>query len=127
MHHLLDYIRNESPQIAEQYADRKLIYLDLKYWILLRDYTNNSDRTIRQIGEKIQQLYQQKKCIFPVSDIIYYEVMKQGDGVKRAASIGTINKYSEGLAMVTAVHQFQIAFGYWIRERLKIGHAIPTQ
>lgn len=120
MPHLLDYIREQSPKIADKYSGKQKIYLDLKYWILLRDGAESNDPIIRELTEKVQQLHSSGKCIFPISDIIYYEMMKQGDHAKRLASIALIDQYSEGLAMVTAVHQFQIAFGYWIRKYLKI-------
>jgi hypothetical protein len=120
MPYLLDYIRQESPKIAKQYSNKQFVYLDLKYWILLRDSAKSSDPIIRQIAEKIRQLHDEGKCIFPISDIVYYEIMKQGENVKRLASITLIDYYSEGLAMVTAQHQFQIAFGYWLRKHLKI-------
>lgn len=127
MPYLLDYIRKESPKIATRYADKQFIYLDLKYWILLRDGATSSDFTIRAITERVRQLYHEGKCIFPVSDIVYYEVMKQGDYSKRSATIALIDKYSEGLAMVTAQHQFQIAFGYWLRRQLnEIGLITPN-
>ncbi len=120
MPHLLDYIREQSPKIADKYSGKQKIYLDLKYWILLRDGAESNHPIIRQITEKVRQLHSSGKCIFPVSDIIYYEMMKQGDDAKRSASIALVDQYSEGLAMVTAAHQFQIAFGYWIRQYLKI-------
>lgn len=41
---------------------------------------------------------------------------------KRSASIALLDQYSEGLAIVTAMHKFQIAFGNWIRKHLKINN-----
>lgn len=104
MPYLLDYIRKESPGIADRHSDKRKIYLDIKYWILLRDGAESNDPIIRQTKEKVQQLHSSGKCIFPISDIIYYETMKQGDDAKRSASISLLDQYSEGLAMVTAVH-----------------------
>lgn len=120
MTYLLDYIRKESPRIADRYSRKQKIYLDLKFWILLRDGAESNDQIIVQIAKKISELYSSGKCIFPISDIIYYETMKQGDETKRSASIALLDRYSEGLAMVSAMHQFQIAFGYWVRKHLKI-------
>ncbi|QJD97688.1 hypothetical protein HH214_18325 [Mucilaginibacter robiniae] len=115
-------MKEKSPRIYERHATKKFVYLDIKYWILLRDGLKSSDPIIRQLAEKLQQLHQSGKCIFPISDVIYYEIMKQGDNAQRSASIALLDYYSEGLAMATAVEQFQIGFGYWIRKHLEIAN-----
>jgi hypothetical protein len=120
MPYLLQYMKEESPLIYDHYSDKKFVYLDLKYWILLRDGEQSNTPVTRQIIDKILQLYSSGKCIFPVSDIVYYEMMKQGDDTKRLSSIALVDKYSEGLAMINAQHQFQVMFGYWVRKLLKI-------
>ncbi|EHQ25126.1 hypothetical protein [Mucilaginibacter paludis] len=38
------YIAEKSITIHEAIADRKIIYLDLKYWILLRDANAEPER-----------------------------------------------------------------------------------
>ncbi len=127
MSHLLQYMERESLNIYNKYSNKKFVYLDLKYWILLRDGDQSGNPIAGQIIEKIRQLYDAGKCIFPISDTVYYEVMKQGDDIKRLSSIALIDRYSEGLAMVTAEHQFKITFGYWIRKHLKIENLIEPK
>lgn len=120
-------MEEESPNIYNKYSGRKFIYLDLKYWILLRDSEKGNDPIEKQIVAKINQLHSAGKCIFPISDIVYYEIMKQGDEAKRMASIALVDKYSEGLAMVSAKHQLQIEFGYWVKKMLNFNNLIEPK
>jgi len=120
MNYIYKYIEEESLSIYERYLGRKFIYLDLKYWILLRDGQASNNPVEKQLVDKIDQLYNSGKCIFPISDVIYFEIMKQGDEVKRTKSVALVNKYSEGLTIVSAKHQVQIEFGCWVRRALKL-------
>ena len=76
---LHQYLTAKSIDVFSAIANRKVVYLDLNYWIKLRQGKREINTKEATFFEKIQKLYTTGKCIFPVSEITLWEILKQSD------------------------------------------------
>ncbi|WP_374950055.1 hypothetical protein [Mucilaginibacter sp.] len=114
MRYIDQYIAEQSVAISEAIAGRKIIYLDLKYWILLRDGLNSGQETTTyKLANKLIELYESKKCIFPVSEVVFWEMMKQYDKTSLLKTFQLVEKLSEGIAILSDKQRVKIEFSCW--------------
>lgn len=97
-----DYLKNE---VYKYIQDKKLIYLDLLYWINMRKCIYGVEdcnfayySTYIQIYEKLRILVKSSKIVCPVSETILSEVSKQTDDTTRINTYKIIDSLSEHLA-----------------------------
>jgi hypothetical protein len=97
-----DYIKSSRIKFGKDVCSILRIYLDTKYWILLRDsYSRlNRDPNLNEILEKLLNLVKLNKVICPVSPSIIYEILKQSDSNSRLASSKIIDQLSNGFTIL---------------------------
>ncbi len=110
----IDFHRNNPEQTLENYykylrlelsgnvINKKVIYLDTKFWVLLRDAILFPDKDL-QVTEllKISEfLNENNKCIFPISEDVFIEVLKQTDINTLIATVTLIDKLSNGISLI---------------------------
>lgn len=74
-----NHILNRNVDIFESIKHKTITYLDTRYWLLLRDQNRYSDPNKRFILDECIKLVDSNKCIFPVSEVSFWEFSKQGD------------------------------------------------
>ena len=82
-------------------ALRKAIYLDLRFWILLRDAfrTGGSEVALRMLAV-LRALVKSGVAFCPISDSTFLELFKQTDSASRLATAELIDELSHGVTMV---------------------------
>ena len=82
-------------------APRRAIYLDLCFWILLRDAmrTGKSDRGLQMLS-KLRWLVKSGVAFCPISDSTFLELFKQTDSASRVATAELIDELSLGVTLV---------------------------
>ena len=83
----------------EKIRDKIKIYLDVNYWLTLRDIHRVSSN--KEFLNKIFELHNTGKYIFPISDVTYLEVLKQSDKNTRIQTIQLIDSLSEGITSIS--------------------------
>ena len=121
------YIQEKSLEIYNAIKDRKVIYLDLKYWIMIRDCNPTVEDIASQISIKITELYQSGKCIFPISEPILLEILKQDDAVSRNATLKLVERLSEGVAIIGDRQRIKTEFSQWVLSGQNPSHPSHTQ
>lgn len=113
------FIEQESLKLTEVIGDRKKIYLDINYWILLRD---KDKRTWQEqaIFETLNRLVETKKCVCPISDVVFYEILKQSDTSTRNDTIKIVEKFSSGITIVDIKQRVGIEFRHWLNTLKKV-------
>ncbi len=96
-----DHLRSKGIENGQIVADRKSIYLDTRFWILLRDAhlgraTNPLATTLLKA---LRHVVSEKKAICPFAANIFVEVLKQNDDVTRLATATVIDELSECIAL----------------------------
>jgi len=120
------YIEKESLNLYYKYKDQKKIYLDLKYWILLRDENKLSDDLNRKLTTKLNELLATDKCIFPISENTFIEIMKQGDQNRRNQMLCVVDRFSKGLGITNEEDRVKKEFRYWLQSKQNIPISKPV-
>lgn len=97
------HVRQKCIQLGEEVSKKYRIYLDLRFWILLRNVElgRNEDRALIELLKKLKYLVDNETAICPISESIFIEVMKQSDPVTRVATSELIDRLSKGISLIT--------------------------
>ncbi|WP_316821937.1 hypothetical protein [Pedobacter gandavensis] len=115
------YIAKNSIDIHATIAGRKIIYLDLKYWIILRDGLEQENDTVaRKVAHRIIELYESRKCVFPVSEVVLWEILKQEDKNSLIKTFQLVERLSEGIAILGDQQRVKVEFACWYLTNVKI-------
>lgn len=89
---------------ADRVLARKRVYLDTRFWILMRDVFlgRSKDPLHEQISDRLSQLVTAGKVICPINANTLSELLKQRDGTTRMATAKLIDELSLGAALQSA-------------------------
>src|ERR1700738_3063412 len=94
------YRRAVRQNLGKAIAGRKLVYLDLKYWIFLCDaYMGRARNAVHEILRRLLALVRPGQCLCPFSFPIFDELMKQDDPVTRQATAQVIDALSRSICI----------------------------
>ncbi len=109
-------------ELAEEALGKTRIYLDLRYWIFLRDAAlGEPQRSIHMdLLNGLAEGVESGRIVCPITDSVFFEIERQGETDRRLHSIQTINRLSKGIVIKNAVdrlHSEVIHFLSAITER----------
>lgn len=95
------HTRGRLLELGALLAPRKAVYLDLCFWILLRDAmrTGESDRGLQMLS-MLRGLVKSGVAFCPISDSTFLELFKQTDSASRVATAELIDELSLGVTLV---------------------------
>ncbi len=98
---LQSHFRAKVLATADRVLSRKLIYLDTRYWITLRDVQLGRPRTSvdRELLTTLTNLVKAGKVICPINANLFAELLKQRDDKTRMATAQLIDELSLGVAL----------------------------
>lgn len=97
-----EYVENCLLALGDAVSTRTKIYLDTKYWLILRDVSlgrcniPNSPELLEALRKGVTS----KKLICPISESTVTEILKQSDLLTLRASIQLIDELSEGICIL---------------------------
>jgi len=111
------HVRIRLLELGAMLAPRKAIYLDLRFWILLRDAirTGGSDMADRLLST-LRALVKSGAAFCPISDSTFLELFKQTDSVSRVATAALIDELSLGVTIIP----------YQVRVGTEIAHYVHS-
>lgn len=107
------YFKGINLETARLIAGRKIIYLDLNYWIKLRNERKEHHDSNRRLYNIIKRLSDSKRCVFPISEITLYEILKQQDLSTREDTIRLVDELSEGVCMIDMKERMTLETRVW--------------
>lgn len=110
------YIKIQRLQINNSLQNQKIIYLDTNYWIKLRDQSQSRIEMDKILYDRIIELVSTNKCIFPISEITFWEVMKQGNNETLQRSAELIDRFSKGLSIISDKERRHLEFAHFLRK-----------
>lgn len=95
------HTRSRLLELGALLAPRKAIYLDLCFWILLRDAmrAGEPDRGLQMLS-MLRGLVKSGVAFCPISDSTFLELFKQTDSASRVATAELIDELSLGVTLV---------------------------
>jgi len=111
------YIKEKKLELGEWVNQRRKVYLDTKFWLLLRDA--HLDRA-RQQGQHdllrlITDAVSAGKLICPISEDVFQEVIKQTDEVTLRATVALIDSLSAGVTLLSHDERWETEVLYFVR------------
>lgn len=114
------YVKERRLELGMSIESRKKIYLDTKYWLILRD--NKLGRSEHSEGAKLLDLLQDgvqaEKLICPISADVFIEILKQSDPVTIDCSTGLIDMLSCGVSILGPEERLRMELLYFVRKYL---------
>jgi len=96
------HVRSHQLALAEAIRGRKKLYLDLCYWLRLRDVASGklTDPNWRTLLQKLQRGVADGILLCPIAESTFMELTKQSDATTRAATARMIDELSLGVALL---------------------------
>src|SRR5262249_12824773 len=95
------HLASLEEEAAREALARKRVYLDLKYWIFLRDadlgkpkepiHTNLLEALLRGVSDG--------RIICPITEAVFFEVDRQGNTERRMQTVRMIDRLSRGIVI----------------------------
>lgn len=114
-----NYIKQKRLDIYDSIRTTKKIYLDTNYWIKLRDAEKYGNQTDIKLLNKLKELVRIKKYIVPISEITFWEILKQSDFKTLKDSAILIDDFSNGISLITDEERRQLEFLIFMRKAQK--------
>ena len=112
-----EHVRKSEIRLGESIAHRKRIYLDTKFWILLRDASRRNERSsATTLLTLLRRAVNDGKVLCPISSALFVELTRQDSLPSRIATARTIDDLSLGVTVV----------GFEERTTLEIDHLIRS-
>ena len=117
MHQFNKYLQQKQVEIGKSIRNHKIIYLDTNYWIKLRNQAKKENSEDRVLFDKLTDLVESNRCIIPVSEITFYEILKQSDINSLKDSANLIDNLSKGISIISESERRHLEFVNFVREK----------
>lgn len=111
-----EHVRNRQLELSRYVSNRKTVYLDTNFWIILRDVKlgRRSDSLGTKLCDLIFSLSESKLCLFPISETTFVELLKQTEEESINKTVSLVDKLSEGVSILYAEERVFLEILYFI-------------
>lgn len=112
------YVQERQIALGEEISNKRKIYLDTRFWILLRDVSLGR---IDSLGAKslltsLRQGANSGTLICPICETTFFEIFKQQDPKTRRTTLALVDELSSGITLAD----------HWERAGTEISHLLHT-
>jgi hypothetical protein len=96
------YVRSRQLELASSLEHKKAIYLDIKFWIILRDVVTGvrNDPVDLELLSLLREGRGEEKIFCPISDSTFAELLKKADVKSREVTADLIDELSLGITLI---------------------------
>lgn len=111
------YIKEKKLELGEWVNLRRKVYLDTKFWLLLRDAHLNRAKEQSQYDllKLTADAVSSGKIICPISEDVFQEVIKQTDQGTLRATVALIDSLSAGVSLISHDERLEAELLYFLR------------
>jgi hypothetical protein len=101
------HLTSLEEEVAIEALGKTRVYLDLRYWIFLRDaalgkpqkpvHANLLDKMLRGVSEG--------RLVCPITDAVFFEVDRQGNTERRMQTVRMVDQLSRGIVIKNSVER----------------------
>ena len=115
------YIREKKLELAEWVNQRRKVYLDTKFWLLLRDahLSRAKEQSQYDLLMLTADAVSSGKIICPISEDVFQEVIKQTDEETLRATVALIDSLSSGVSLISHDERLETELLYFLRSCTK--------
>jgi hypothetical protein len=122
------YARTKRLSLAQEIRGAVKIYLDTRFWLLLRDV--RLSRPVPPLAGELlctlETLVKQKRALCPISVDTFAEVFKQSDPDTLRATVQLIDDLSLGVSILELRERLQLEVFHFVREKTMGCKAVHT-
>jgi len=111
-----DYYRSLKLELSNSLKGKKLVYLDTKFWVVLRNGFNFPSQYVQEkhLLDLAIMLVESDICVFPISEDVFMEVIKQTDLKTLHRTVSLIDQLSNGVSSINHEERIQLELlHYW--------------
>jgi hypothetical protein len=96
------HVKSRVEELGRRLENRAAIYLDTKFWILLRDCAigRNDDPAARELLQRLRKLVQDGRAFCPIGESTFCEFLKQADVNSRLETARLVDELGLGVALL---------------------------
>ncbi|NMG55403.1 hypothetical protein [Aromatoleum aromaticum] len=97
-----EYVRRRQMALADELVPRQAVYLDQKFWIILRDVVAGTRTATDEVEllELLRERVASGRAFCPISESSFVELFKQRDTRTREATARLIDELSLGVSLI---------------------------
>ena len=113
------HVRQSQIALACSLEGQLAIYLDVKYWIILRDAATGAMASgdALKLLRRLRELTGSRKAFCPISESTFAELFKQRDERTRRATAALVDELSGGVALVPFYDRMNLELRHFIQTR----------
>lgn len=110
------HVNKRVIELGQSLDSRTAIYLDTKFWVLLRKAANgqNIEPADAELLQMLRSLASEGKVFCPISESIFFELMKQEDVCSRMDTARLIDELSQGISLLPHEVRMATEIGYFL-------------
>lgn len=96
------HIGERCQSLANQLAGKTVIYLDLRFWIHVREAIGgeSDDPVFKKIAHYLRKHVKQRTVVCPISTTVFQELLKIGKMERRNATVDIVEELSTGVTLM---------------------------
>jgi len=121
-----EYAKRKRVELAHEIRLSKKIYLDTKYWILLRDarIRRNVDDNILRLLRLLETLVESGLAVCPISAETFSEIFKQSDIKTLRATVQIIDDLSRGITILNLFERLDLEVFHFVCTKTKKAESV---
>ncbi len=111
-----EHVHGSHVALGKEIANKRAIYLDTKFWILLRN-ANRNEGTIasKELLAQLRQAVDATRIFCPISPAVFMELLRQDSMASRLATADLIDHLSKGCTIINTEERIRIEIEDFIR------------
>jgi hypothetical protein len=123
---LRSHLKQKQLDLARDIRGAKKVYLDTKFWLLLRDARlgRNVDRDVVALLTLLEAKVAEGKVVCPISADTFIEIFRQTDHATLRACVQLIDDLSKGVAIILLMERISLEVLHFIERNTKGPNAV---
>ena len=121
------YSRARQLELAATLEGKKAVYLDITFWILLRDVTTgvSGSEPERELLHLLRKAISRKLIFCPISDSTFAELLKKVDTKSRQIAADLIDELSLGVTLIPYDQRANTELAHFLHSALDPSKVLP--
>ena len=110
------YILAKCVELSQVVNSKKVVYFDTKFWLVIRDIVLGRSKSAleQEFYEEILRLVEEGRFVFPISQDVFLEVIKQSDPETLGQTVQLIDRLSCGASLIDFEERLELEIKYFL-------------
>ena len=110
------YIRSKCIGLSRVVNSKKVVYFDTKFWLVVRDIVLGRYKGAleQEFYKEIVRHVEEGRLIFPISQDVFLEVIKQSDSETLGQTVALMDRLSCGVSLIDFEERLELEIKYFL-------------